>query len=90
MYGVLRVLLDIALLKLVDVPLADLLYKITGSELVEDPSDALFAAINSFPQLHPLSITYFLSAYLIFWGAADAVLSVTLLRHKVWAFPASL
>ena len=50
----------------------------------------MYRILNSFLQLHPLSVTYFLSAYLIFWGVTDIVLSASLLRHKLWVFPVSL
>jgi len=89
-YGVLRILLGLTLLKLINVPLADLLYGIMGQELIEDPTDILFTVANYFLQLHPIQVTYFLSAYLIFWGIIDIFLSTSLLKHKMWAFPVSL
>jgi uncharacterized membrane protein len=73
-----------------NVPLADLLYRIMGQELIEDPSDILFTVTNYFLQLHSMQVTYFLSAYLIFWGIIDIFLSTSLLKHKMWAFPVSL
>lgn len=88
-YGALRLLLGLALLKLINVPIADLLYKVMKYELAEDPTDLLFNVVNVFLQLHPLSITYFVSAYLIFWGLIDIGILVSLLRHKKWAFPVS-
>lgn len=89
-YGFLRTLLGLALLKLINVPLADLLYRIMGKEITEDPTDPLFAAASHFLQLHPLTVTYFLAAYLIFWGVIDIFLSMALLKDKIWAFPAGL
>ncbi len=88
-YGALRLLFGLALLKLIHVPLIDLLYKIMRSELIEDPTDFLFTVANGFLQLHPIYITYFISAYLIFWGIIDIVISISLLKHKKWAFPTS-
>ncbi len=90
LYGVLRTLLGLALLKLINMPISELLYNIMGQELIEDPSGFLFSAINYFLQLQPLSVTYFLSTYFIFWGVTDIFLSTNLLRHKMWAFPVSL
>jgi uncharacterized membrane protein len=89
-YGTMRIILGFWLLNLIDMPLSDLLHSLMSHELVEDPNDLLYRILNSFLQLHPLSVTYFLSAYLFFWGATDIVLSASLLRHKLWAFPASL
>jgi uncharacterized membrane protein len=89
-YGTMRIILGFWLLNLIDMPLSDLLHSLMSHELVEDPNDLLYRILNSFLQLHPLSVTYFLSAYLLFWGATDIVLSASLLRHKLWAFPASL
>jgi uncharacterized membrane protein len=89
-YGTFRILLGLALLKLINVPLADLLYRVMGKELTEDPSDLIFTIVNTFLQLHPLSITYFLSGYLIFWGIVDIFLSANLLKDRLWAFPVSL
>ena len=89
-YGTLRVILGLALLKVIGVLFTDIIYKMMSHEIIEDPSDLFFNIINSFFQSHPFSITYFLSAYLIFWGIIDIVLSINLLRHKIWAFSISL
>lgn len=89
-YGVLRTIFGFILLKLVDVPFADLLYKVMNYELVEDPSDMLFYTLHTFLQTHPLTVTHFVAAYLIFWGVVDVFLSVSLLKHQKWAFPVSL
>jgi len=89
-YGVLRTLLGLVLLKLINVPLADLLHMIMGQELIEDPADVLLTFTNNFLQLHPFQVTYFLSAYLIFWGFIDIFISVNLLKQRMWAFPVSL
>jgi len=89
-YGALRTVLGLVLLKLINVPFSELLYRLLGQEVIEDPSDFLFTTANYFLQLHPLSVTYFLSAYLIFWGITDIFLSICLLKHRLWAFPVSL
>ena len=67
-YGTMRIIVGIWLLNLIDMPLSDLWHSLMSHELVEDPNDLLYRILNSFLQLHPLSVTYFLSAYLIFWG----------------------
>jgi uncharacterized membrane protein len=89
-YGVLRTLLGLVLLNFINLPISDLLNKVLGRELSEDPTDLLFSIVNHFLENNPLSITYFISAYLIFWGIVDIVLSFNLLKDKIWAFPVSL
>ena len=58
-------------------------------ELVEDPKDVLYTYISSILTNHPLYVTYFLALYFIFWGVIDVVLSYNLIKHRLWAFPAS-
>lgn len=89
-YGFLRLFVGFAFLKLVDTPLIDILYKVTSTEIGEDPTDFFVSILSSFLQIHPLTITYFLAAYMIFWGVVDIFLSASLLRHKLWAFPVTL
>jgi uncharacterized membrane protein len=89
-YGVLRILLAIIFLKVVNVPFNDVFRQIFGYELLEDPNDPLVSAISLFLDTHPITITYFATAYLLFWGTVDIVLSSLLLRHYLWAFPVSL
>lgn len=90
LYGIIRLFVGFAFLKLVNTPLIDLLYKLTSTEIGEDPTDFFIGILNSFLQVHPLTVTYFLSAYLIFWGMVDIFLSVSLLKHRLWAFPVTL
>ena len=89
-YGTLRTLLGLGLLNLVGTPLTTLLERVMRHELMDDPGDTLFNTIHHLLQLHPFTITYFLSAYMIFWGVTDVFLSVALLKQKLWAFPTSL
>jgi uncharacterized membrane protein len=89
-YGVLKTLLGFTFLNLINVPLIDLLYKVMRPEIIEDPTNVFYAVVNNLLQHHPLSVTYFLSIYLIFWGLVDIFLSAALLKHKHWAFPTSL
>ena len=89
-YGTLRTLLGLGLLKLVGIPLITIVETVMQRELVDDPGDTLFNTVHHLLQLHPFTITYFLSAYMIFWGVTDIFLSIALLKHQLWAFPASL
>ena len=89
-YGFLRLIIGFAFLKIVNTPFLDILYKLTRTEIGEDPTDFIVSFINSFLQNHPFTVTYFLAAYLIFWGVVDMILSASLLRHRLWAFPVTL
>lgn len=89
-YGTLRTALGLALLKLINVSFSEILYRVMNYELSEDPSDTLFRTIDGYLQAHPYTVTHFIAFYLIFWGVLDVVLSINLLREKIWAFPISL
>lgn len=90
LYGGVRVLLGLTLLRLVGTPLDDVFYRAMRFEIAEEPRDFLSHTIGSFLHHHSYTVTYFLAAYLIFWGTVDAVLSASLLRDKLWAFPVSM
>ncbi|MBU4480426.1 DUF2127 domain-containing protein [Patescibacteria group bacterium] len=89
-YGFLRLALGFTLFLFIGTPLSDIFYKIMSYEIVEDPNDFLIQIAN--PVLHhfSFSVTYFLALYLIFWGVIDILLSINLLKHKLWAFPVSI
>ena len=89
-YGTLRIILGTTLLHLVGKPFSEIFYRLMLHETAEDPQDALFRFIHDTLEQHELTVTYFLASYLIFWGVIDIFLSVSLLRHKLWAFPVSL
>ncbi len=89
-YGVLRIGFGLYLLNVINLPLSDLLYAFMRHELIDDPNDLLYRILNTFLRSHPLTVTYFLAAYLLFWGTLDTVLSACMLKHKLWAFPVSL
>lgn len=85
-YGGFRVVMGIALLRLVGMPLTELIFKIMGHEIGKHPHEGINHFINSLP----FTVTYFLAIYFIFWGLVDIFLSVLLLRHQLWAFPFSI
>lgn len=88
-YGILRILFGLAVLKVVGMPLVDVVTTLMGHELVEDPNDMLYVFFSHILAGHPLYISYFFSIYFIFWGILDVVLSYNLIKHRLWAFPAS-
>lgn len=88
-YGILRIVFGLTLLKIVNAPLLEIISALMRHELVEDPSDALYAFVSSMLIQHPVYVTYFLALYFIFWGIIDVVLSYNLIKRKRWAFPAS-
>lgn len=89
-YGVMRIMVGLAVLKVVGKSLGDVFTSLMGYELIEDPQDVLYTFIHHVLDLHPVHISYFVAFYFIFWGILDVVLSYNLLKHRLWAFPASI
>jgi len=89
-YGLARIVVGILLLHLIGTQLSDIFLSLMQHELIEDPNDLIFRLINSLFQYAPYTISSFLSAYLIFWGIIDIVLSGSLLMEIRWAFPVSI
>ncbi len=89
-YGSLRLLTGFMLLRVVGVPFAEVFRNLMSHELLQDPTDILFQFVYRILEDHSFTVTYFVALYLIFWGTIDIVLSLCLLRHKLWAFPMSL
>lgn len=89
-YGSLRLLLGFVLLKVVGSTFTDVLVSVMSHELVEDPYDAIFQFLYTLFEDHSFTITYFVAGYLLFWGTIDILLSILLLKHKLWAFPVSI
>jgi len=89
-YGTVRIILASILIKLVGTPFTEILSRMMSHELSQDPTDVLFQFLYRLIEDHSFTVTYFVAAYLFFWGAIDIVLSLLLLRHKLWAFPVSI
>lgn len=90
LYGVLRIVIGLSVLKVVGQPYLSVLNEVMKQELIEDPSDVLYTFLSHVATMYPGHITYFVALYFIFWGVADVLLSVFLLQKKIWAFPISL
>lgn len=88
-YGAVRVFIGYKLLSLVGQPAVAVYQRLLRGELAET-HDVLFQYIGHTLAHHGFSITYFLAGYLLFWGGVDIFLSVSLLRHYLWAFPTSM
>ena len=78
------------LFTLVGTTFADVFAMIMSHETEPDSSDAFYQAIYTTLQNHEFTVTYFVASYLLFWGTIDVVLSIFLLRHRLWAFPISI
>jgi len=89
-YGSLRLIFGLSLLRLIGTPLSDIFYTIMSHELIEDPADFIVQAVTPLLQHSSFTITYFLAGYLIFWGIIDILLSINLLKKRMWAFPVSI
>lgn len=89
-YGILRIMLGLALLRVIGKPLKNIMTTNMEHELLEKTPDFIFNAISRVLTAHDFSITYFLAFYFIFWGSIDAILSYQLIKDRIWAFPISL
>lgn len=89
-YGAARVFLGYKLLSLVGMRAVDAYQHLFRRELVQDPDDSLLHFVGHTLGVHGFAITYFLAGYLLFWGLMDIILSVSMLRHYLWAFSVSL
>lgn len=85
-YGFIRVLLGLAMLRLINTDISDVLYTLFQHELFEDRMDTLYLILSQFLTDHSYTITYFLAGYFLFWGFTDVFLSYAMLRHILWAF----
>jgi uncharacterized membrane protein len=90
LYGFLRIILGFILLHFIGTPLSDIFYRVMSHEVIEDPGDIILRTIGSSLQHFSFTVTYFLAIYFIFWGAIDILLSINLLKHKIWVFPVSI
>lgn len=88
-YGVVRIFMSIVLLQLVGSSVSDILTRVMGGELVEDPHDLFYTLSMHILGIHPVEVSYFAAVYLLFWGIIDTILSYNLLKHRMWAFPVS-
>lgn len=86
-YGVLRIYVGYRLLGLIGLPLSDAYQRLVRHEITE--SDRVYYAIGHLLSQHAYSITYFMAAYLFFWGFVDIVLSLAMVRHILWTFALS-
>lgn len=89
-YGAARIFIGYKLLSLVGMPAVDAYRHLFHHEILQDPDDSLLRLVGHALAIHGFPITYFLAAYLLFWGVMDVILSVSMLRHYLWAFSVSL
>lgn len=89
-YGAARIFLGFILLKLIGTPFSELFASVMSYEVAEDPTDVIFQFLHRVLEDNSFTVTYFVAAYLLFWGTIDVVFSILLLRHKLWAFPMSM
>ncbi|MFA6215197.1 MAG: DUF2127 domain-containing protein [Patescibacteria group bacterium] len=63
---------------------------ITLHELVEDPNDLVANWLVNALQTTTISAQIFAAVYLLIHGLAKIILAVSLLKEKVWAYPATV
>lgn len=88
-YGSIRVFIGYKLFSLIGLPAVEAYRHLLRRELSET-HDVIFQSIGHALAHHGFPITYFLAAYLLFWGIMDIFLSISMLRHYLWAFPSSM
>lgn len=89
-YGFLRLIFGFFLLNVVGTSFPDIFYKLASHELTQDPNDVLIQIISPLVDHFPITVSYFVAIYFLFWGILDIALSILLLKHKMWAFPLTI
>jgi len=90
LFGATRLVVGIALLRVIGMPLTSIVYKVIGPETIEDPGDLFLNILQPFLQHSSLTVTYFIAFYCIFWGVIDIFLAINMVKHKLWAFPVTI
>lgn len=89
-YGLFRLILGIALLRLIGQQLSEFIYTLMAHEFTGRAGDAVLEHIYQLFQTHNFTITYFIALYFIFWGITEIVLSLCLLHHIRVVFPITM
>lgn len=88
-YGLLRIIMGVAFLRLIGQPLSEFVYTIMSHEVMRG-TDVVLGKIYQLFETHDFTISYFIATYFIFWGIVDIVLSLSLLRRIKIAFPITM
>jgi len=88
--GILELIGGVLLLSVSPAGLNRLVVALTQHELAEEPDDWLVAALRHAADGFSMETKHFASAYLIGHGVLKVFLAVSLLRERLWAFPAAL
>ena len=89
-YGLLRVVIGLIFLQHIHAPFQVVIDALLRHEIIEDPTDTLRILLDTFFTHYGFVVTYFLAFHFIFWGIMDIILSWSMLKQKLWAFPLSL
>lgn len=89
-YGLLRIVMGVAFLRLIGQPLSEFVYTLLAHEVTGRGSDAILGMIFQLFETHDFTVTYFIATYFIFWGTVDIILSLSLLRRIRVAFPITM
>ncbi len=89
-YGLLRLFVGIALLRLIGQPLSEFVYTLMAHEITGKTGDAVLEKIYLLFETHDFTVTYFIASYFIFWGIIEIILSFCLLRRVRSAFPITM
>lgn len=90
LYGVFRLIAAGFLIKHIGMPVLGIFQRIFSHELAQDPTDVTVRVVNKTLSHTHYYISGFLISYLVFWALIDIWLSIDMLRHKLFAFQASM
>ncbi len=89
-YGVIRIVLALALLKMVGSPLTEFIQNLIAHPLTGVLSEYVLEMVLLFLSQYNYTVTYFLAGYFLFWGSIEIILSLCLLKQILWAFPLTM
>ncbi len=89
-YGVMRLLTALYLFRHLGIPIGTVLEGLAGHWLPGGPDTLVRAALHDILPPEAFPVTWFILAYLAFWGAVDIFLSACLLMRMHWAFTVTL
>jgi uncharacterized membrane protein len=84
-YGAMRVVLGLALLKFLDQTFSDLIFWLMAHEFA-GRHDFLVQILSPVANHVHFHVTLFIACYLLFWGSMDIFLSAQMLIHRLWAY----
>jgi len=89
-YGSAQLLLGLTLLKWAVVDPARLLHQLLARETTHRSIELFLRLIGPLVEHLSSGTVLFIALHFVFWGLADVILSISILQHKLWAFPVTI